>query len=188
MNVFGVGGWELVLVLLIMLVVAGPRRMAQWAYILGQWTAKARSMWAETMAVIQAELDEAGVDVKLPKTPPTRASIERSAKDFLKPVVEPLEEVSNELKQDINAVSSDLQGELKDLDKSLKGTGATAAGSTAAALRKKPSSSSTNGNGAAQAGAPDSAPGSPNPPATDDPPKPKSDFGTWGGSNTDGDE
>ena len=35
MNVLGVGGWELLVVLLVMMVVAGPKRMILWSGVLG---------------------------------------------------------------------------------------------------------------------------------------------------------
>ena len=77
MEIFGIGGAELVAILIIMLVVAGPKRMIQWAYILGQYTAKVRAMWAETMTYVQKEFDEAGLNVQLPKDVPTRGSFTR---------------------------------------------------------------------------------------------------------------
>ena len=63
MEIFGVGGAELAAILIIMLIVAGPKRMIQWAYVLGQYMAKARAMWAETMTYVQKELNDAGMDV-----------------------------------------------------------------------------------------------------------------------------
>ena len=35
MNFLGVGAWELVAILLIMLVFAGPKRMIHWSYVWG---------------------------------------------------------------------------------------------------------------------------------------------------------
>lgn len=101
MSVFGIGGWELILILVIMLVVAGPKRMVQWAYVMGQWTAKLRGLWEETVALVQRELDDAGMDIELPKTPPTRANLNQSAKRFGEQLLEragnPQEEINNEL-------------------------------------------------------------------------------------------
>ncbi len=39
MNLLGVGVPELVVIFVIMLVFAGPKRMVRWAYVLGQYTA-----------------------------------------------------------------------------------------------------------------------------------------------------
>lgn len=107
MNIFGVGGAELVLILLIMLVVAGPKRMIHWAYILGQYVGKFRAMWSEVVDVVQKEFDEAGVDVKLPKEPPTRQNINQWAASSLKPISKPIESTWQSIDQDLKA---DLEG------------------------------------------------------------------------------
>ncbi|MCZ7542900.1 MAG: hypothetical protein M5R40_04895 [Anaerolineae bacterium] len=62
MNIFGIGAAELVIIFLILLVVAGPKRMVAWAYIVGRELSKLRVMWSETMEMIQTELEEAGVE------------------------------------------------------------------------------------------------------------------------------
>ena len=103
MNVFGVGAWELVAILLIMLVFAGPKRMIHWSYVLGQHVAKFRKVWSETVDLVQKEFDEAGVDIKLPKEPPTRKSLNRSLTDAVKPMTKPVQDSLDEVKQDVNA-------------------------------------------------------------------------------------
>jgi Sec-independent protein translocase protein TatA len=104
MEIFGVGGWELIAILLIMLVVAGPKRMLQWAYIVGRYVAKFRAMWAETMTMIQKEFDAAGVDVKLPKEPPTRQSIRKMTGEALKPFTAPIEAAKAEVDAELKSV------------------------------------------------------------------------------------
>lgn len=107
MEIFGIGTAELIAILIIMLIVAGPKRMIQWAYILGQYTAKARAMWAETMAYVQKEFQQAGVDVELPKEIPTRASlnreiskqVEKAIAPVTKPVQQTLSETGTQLKE-----------------------------------------------------------------------------------------
>jgi sec-independent protein translocase protein TatB len=71
MNILGVGPAELIVVLIIMLVVAGPKRMVQWAYQIGRYTAQLRAMFQETMNAIQKELSDSGLDVTkdLPSIP-----------------------------------------------------------------------------------------------------------------------
>ena len=101
MNVFGVGAWELVAILLIMLVFAGPKRMIHWSYVLGQHVAKFRKIWSETVDLVQKEFDEAGVDIKLPKEPPTRKNLNRSLTDAVKPMTQPVQDSLNEVKQDV---------------------------------------------------------------------------------------
>ena len=103
MNVLGVGAWELVAILLIMLVFAGPKRMIHWSYVLGQHVAKFRKIWSETVDLVQKEFDDAGVDIKLPKEPPTRKSLNRSLTDAVKPMTKPVQDSLDEVKQDMNA-------------------------------------------------------------------------------------
>ncbi|MEM6527494.1 MAG: hypothetical protein AAF653_04325 [Chloroflexota bacterium] len=123
MNIFGIGGWELALVVIIMLVVAGPKRMAQWAYTLGRWTSKLRVMWEEVADVLQKELDESGIDVEVPRTPPTRDSIQRSLQQYGKQVMEEAgnpEEELRKIKEDIEGVTRDLNKEMDDVNKDVK--------------------------------------------------------------------
>jgi Sec-independent protein translocase protein TatA len=100
MELFGIGTTELIAILLIMLVVAGPKRMLQWAYILGQHTAKLRQMWSETMAVLQKEFDQAGVDVNLPRNIPTRNSLVNQMNNALSGITKPMQDVLDEAKTD----------------------------------------------------------------------------------------
>ncbi|MBK8029590.1 MAG: hypothetical protein IPK17_08760 [Chloroflexi bacterium] len=80
MDILGVGGWELLAILLIMVVVAGPKRMIAWSYQLGRYVGVIRKMWVETAKQLQKEFDAAGVDVKVPQElPRVRASPKRSA-------------------------------------------------------------------------------------------------------------
>jgi len=106
MEIFGVGGAEMVAILVIMLVVAGPKRMVQWAYVLGRYVAKGRAMWEEVMAGVQKEIDDAGLDVQLPKTMPTRATLNNLANpmnnvwaNITAPVQDVMNDVSTEMKQ-----------------------------------------------------------------------------------------
>ncbi len=102
MNVFGVGAWELVAILLIMLVFAGPKRMIHWSYVLGQHVAKFRKIWSETVDLVQKEFDEAGLDIKLPKEPPTRKGLNKSLTEAVKPMTKPVQESLDEVKSDMD--------------------------------------------------------------------------------------
>ncbi|MCY3780641.1 MAG: hypothetical protein OXG78_10060 [Chloroflexi bacterium] len=104
MNILGVGAWELVAILLIMLVFAGPKRMIHWSYVLGQHVAKFRKIWSETVDMVQKEFDEAGVDIKLPKEPPTRKSLNSAVTDAVKPMTKPVQDSLDEVKKDMDAV------------------------------------------------------------------------------------
>ncbi len=103
MNFLGVGAWELLAILLIMLVFAGPKRMIHWSYVLGQHVAKFRKIWSETVDLVQKEFDDAGVGIKLPKEPPTRKSLNKSLTEAVKPMTQPVQDSLEEVKQDVDA-------------------------------------------------------------------------------------
>lgn len=63
MNILGVGPAELIVLLVIMLVVAGPKRMIEWAYQAGKYAAQLRAMFQETMEAFHKELAQSGIDV-----------------------------------------------------------------------------------------------------------------------------
>lgn len=108
MELFGVGGTELILIIIIAMVVAGPKRVAQWMYYVGKFVARLQRLWSEMMQVIQQELKESGIDVELPKTPPTRQSIDQAARNMLKPYTQELDEA----KQDIERHLDDVQRQM----------------------------------------------------------------------------
>ena len=105
MEIFGVGTPELIAILIIMLIVAGPKRMIQWAYVLGQYMAKLRKMWSEAMVYMQKEFDAAGMDVELPKEIPTRATIAREitrmGEQAMSPVTTPIQETLKDTKAQV---------------------------------------------------------------------------------------
>lgn len=102
MDILGIGGWELVAILLIMLIVAGPKRMISWSYTLGKYVAQLRKMWAETAQVIQKEFDDAGVDVQVPKNIPTRGDLNREIGRALTPVTKPFQESLDATKKELD--------------------------------------------------------------------------------------
>ncbi len=102
MDILGIGGWELAAILLIMLIVAGPKRMIAWSYTLGRWVGQARRMWSEAAQVIQKEFDDAGIDVKVPEQPPTRASLKADVNKMLTPITQPLQETIDTVKGDFD--------------------------------------------------------------------------------------
>ncbi|MDX1994640.1 MAG: hypothetical protein SF029_19815 [bacterium] len=98
MNILGIGPIEFALIFMIALIIAGPKRMLGWAYIMGKYTARLRAMWAEAMAGIQKEINAAGVDLELPKDLPTRGEINRLAGKVLQPVSDPLKQAVDQMK------------------------------------------------------------------------------------------
>jgi sec-independent protein translocase protein TatB len=77
MNILGVGPAELIVILIIMLVVAGPKRMIEWAYQAGKYAAQLRAMFQETMDAFHKELAQSGIDMPkdLTKLPTGRFDI-----------------------------------------------------------------------------------------------------------------
>lgn len=116
MNIFGIGPTELVVVLLIMLMVAGPKRMARWAYVMGVYLAKIRDMWQETSTVLKKELAEAGMEPEIVDTlgkmanPQKRRSIvsgelDKLVGDMKKPIEETLKPVEDAMKPVQDAIN-----------------------------------------------------------------------------------
>jgi Sec-independent protein translocase protein TatA len=170
MEIFGVGGMELVVFLLIALIVAGPKRMIAWSYTLGKWASKARQMWSETAAMLQKELDSAGVDIKVPTEPPTRQNLTKSINSEVKrlanPVTKPVEEAMTAVKTEVDAV------------KQATGIGKTSL-NTPMPRQVVPDNPASSENGNAPASAPTN--GSSAPAASSTPAQTKNDdaYGTW---------
>lgn len=105
----GIGVPELILILILMLIVAGPKRMLAWSYQLGRWMAMLRRMWSQTAAMLQREFDEAGVDVRVPRDLPTRSEIQREVARVVDkygaPVQEPLKDAQRDFKATLDAVN-----------------------------------------------------------------------------------
>jgi Sec-independent protein translocase protein TatA len=77
MEIAGVGALEVVAIFIIMLVVAGPKRMVSWAYTLGQYVSKLRAMFQETMDAVKKEIDVESLDIRkdIPALPMGRFDI-----------------------------------------------------------------------------------------------------------------
>jgi hypothetical protein len=54
--------------------------------------------------VLQTEFDEAGLDVQLPKEPPTRASMNQAATNALQPFTKQVEEAAAEVESEMKVV------------------------------------------------------------------------------------
>jgi len=159
MNILGIGGAEFVLIFIIMLIVAGPKRMIAWSYTLGTYIAKFRRMWEETVDVLQKEFDEAGVGIQVPRELPTRTNLNRQATKALSSVTRPVQDALD-----------DVSGELKDI----KDT-------TAATARKTSDTVSGNGTPRPAAAPRPTSTAAPRPSAAPPPAKPAAadSFGTW---------
>lgn len=144
MNIFGVGEVELVLVLLIALIVAGPKRMIQWMYTLGRWTAHLRRMWGEAVVTIQHEIDEAGLDIEVPKEPPTRGTLRKMTYDAIRPLAEPVKEVVDE----VRSVSTEIDTTVQQTRNMVRGLGDDVR-ATGRQLTAPPTSDTTGSDSAA---------------------------------------
>jgi Sec-independent protein translocase protein TatA len=159
MDILGVGGWELVAIVLIMLIVAGPKRMIGWSYTLGRYVGMARDMWAQTARQLEKELKDSGVDVELPKDIPTKltlsSSIAKAVTSVSKPLSDPLKQPLDEIQKDLNTLRQPV----------------TPGDPTA--FRESKSTAKANGVPAPEPAAPSSNGDNAAPPATD--------FGSWSG-------
>lgn len=64
MNVFGVGGWELILIAVIAILILGPERMARYAFQAGRWMRRLSGIWQESMGALREQLNaELDIDV-----------------------------------------------------------------------------------------------------------------------------
>lgn len=153
MNIFGVGEVELVLIVLIALIVAGPKRMIQWMYVLGRWTARLRTMWTEASSMIQKEIDDAGLDVQVPKDLPNRNNLRQMTYKALKPFADPVKDAVDE----VRTVSKELDNTVKETRESVRGVQSdvrSAGRQSAGRQLKTPASTPVNGtNGTSSNGA-----------------------------------
>ncbi len=109
MSLFGVGILELILVLMIALVVAGPKRLLHWAYLSGRFIAQMRTMWGKVVEAMQNEFDESGVDFKLPKDPTNRQEMQRFRQDVLRPLREPIHQAMRDYEEEQRAIKGEIQ-------------------------------------------------------------------------------
>lgn len=168
MEILGIGGWELIAIIAIMLVVAGPKRMIGWSYTLGKYVGMARALWAQTAQQLQKELNESGVNVTVPTEIPTRATlastVTKMVNDASRPITEPVDEIRKELEPirreitpgDPNAAKAKAAANMNGILK------ANAKPAAPTATAEKPA---------------DAPPASPPPTES----KPDDGFGTWGG-------
>jgi sec-independent protein translocase protein TatB len=188
MNIFGIGGAELVLVILIAIVVAGPKRMIVWAYQAGRLIGKLRRQWEQVAEVLQKEVDAAGIEAQVPRDLPNRQNITRMVTQAMKPAMDEVDKAARDVQQQIDPVQGSVQGLQRDLNqtgqevtRNVRGalTKPVAASSPVIPLTKaKPAATPPAAPAAGSASAPalgtwgGAAPAAPEAPA----------LGTWGGA------
>ena len=106
MNILGVGTAEFVLIIVIALIVAGPKRMIEWSYIAGRYIGQFRALWSQMVESLQQDLDEAGVDIKLPKELPNRSDIHKVAGEALRPLSEPMQQAMKQAEAEVKKLDS----------------------------------------------------------------------------------
>jgi len=188
MNILGIGGWELLAILLIMLLVAGPKRMIHWAYILGQYVAKFRAMWSETVDVIQKEFDDAGVGIQIPKDLPTRGNLNQQIGKAMESVTRPVKETMDKATTEVNQIKSTTAAAATTANSAVKSNGAAVKEKPATTTAVKPNTTTavkpkTTTPPAAskpKTFTPPSATKKPQSPAGNTP-----SFGTWSGKKDD---
>jgi Sec-independent protein translocase protein TatA len=169
MNILGIGGPELIIILLLMLIVAGPKRMIQWAYIMGTYVAKFRRMWAETVDVLQHEFDEAGVGVQIPKDLPTRGSIRSQAAKMMSTVTDPVKETMGQLDAEVKQIGTATSAAAQSVKTTARTSNGHAA-SRASSAARSPASHMSDGFGSWSSH------------------ETRPDFGSWTGNGQDGEE
>jgi sec-independent protein translocase protein TatB len=171
MNIFGVGEVELVLIVLIALIVAGPKRMIQWMYVLGRWVAKLRQMWSEASQMIQKEINDAGLDIEVPKDIPNRNNLRQMTYKALKPFADPVKEAVDE----VRTVGTEIENTVKQTRETVRGV--TDDVRSAGRQLKSPASTPSASNGTNSNGTSSTSNGS----SQTDSDASDSAFGTWSG-------
>lgn len=190
MDILGIGGWELITVLILMIVVAGPKRMIQWSYVLGRELAKVRRLWSEAARTIQKEFDDAGIDIKVPEQPPTRASLRSDAAKLLAPITKPMQDAMAEVDRDLSEVKqvtntlNNLKPSTQFTPKTIPVAKAPPPSSTGTTPLPNPAPAPTNG-AAPAAGFGAWSSGSGTPPTGNDKPN-DSAFGAWSAGDKEG--
>lgn len=77
MDIFGVGAAEILIVALLTLIVAGPKRSAEWARQAGVWLGQLREMWGRMMDDLRNEVGEDADEILK-----TADEFRRTATDF----------------------------------------------------------------------------------------------------------
>lgn len=154
MELFGIGFWELIAILLLALIVAGPQRMILWSRHFGRFMARAMNEYRKAADQLQREVDQMGLDVQIPRTPPTKRELGQTLSQVATKLTAPVNEPIREIEKTMSEVRREAQNAAADTN------------ALVPALKKAAESED------------DTAPA----PTPDKPPQ-KDDFGTWGGGS-----
>jgi sec-independent protein translocase protein TatB len=98
-NFLNVGPWEVMVILVIAILVVGPKRMVEIARTLGQIAAQVRSLSNEFLTTIQSEIDATEQE--------TRATIESTVKGAQEQVKGEIEGQGEETRQDVKRLGDE---------------------------------------------------------------------------------
>jgi len=161
MNILGMGIPELLLIIVIAMIVAGPKRLMQWAYLSGRFLGQMRVVWGQMMDSVQKEFDDAGVNIKMPKDPLNRNQVRKFTQDALRPFSEPMQQAMDEYEREAKALEAEIRK-----DETLEVEKVAANPATPVVPQKTPKAEEP----------PASAP------SASKAPQQKTGFGTWGGA------
>ena len=130
-----------------MLLIAGPKRMIKWAYIMGQYVAKFRRMWAETVDVLQHEFDEAGVDIKVPRELPTRGSLNKQAAQALGSVTAPVKETLDQVNENVSTIKETTSSAAQTANSTVRGTNGRTTQKPVTSVKRPPATPTDDGFG-----------------------------------------
>jgi Sec-independent protein translocase protein TatA len=159
-ELFGIGFWELVAILLLALIVAGPQRMILWSRQFGRFMGRAMIEYRKAADQLQREVDQMGLDVQIPRTPPTKQELGRTLTQVANKLAAPINEPVREIEQTMSEVRREAQTAARDFN----------------ALPPALKQAAENGG---DHNRPEAQPTSP----TADQPSRKDDFGTWAGGD-----
>jgi Sec-independent protein translocase protein TatA len=147
MNILGIGPAELIVILVVMFMFAGPKRMVVWAYHLGRYLQQLRTMVDETWSTVRKEIEQSA-DVKLPE----------NISDVANRRVNLLGEAGKLLDKETGGVTNSLRQDMRDVDSSLrKATSDIRQAATTPTNQPSttPAATSATGNGASAPTPPD---------------------------------
>lgn len=175
MSILGMGIWEMLIIVVITLIVAGPQRMLRWAYLTGRFFGQVRIMWSRIMDSMQDEFDRSGIDVKLPKDITDRRGMRKFASDALRPLREPMNEAMKEYYDEARKTEETLKNDTK-INTWMPEKGAVPRNGN------NPAADAVRANTAlhaAKAAGEQTEPSEPNKPDTTQDDQPSNKFGTW---------
>jgi Sec-independent protein translocase protein TatA len=141
-NFLNVGPWELTIILIIAILVVGPRRMTELARQIGRATSQMRKLSNEFLGTIQAELETTEQETRpaLDAIPDGVQAADQDTRYMLETVSEERQTVATSIRDELQALEHETRQAMKEITTSVQGiikgepevTGERVAGSTEA--------------------------------------------------------